>query len=441
MKKIIIVLTAALALSFSASAQQVKSPADAIKAVQAAEKNAENPKNAAKVATWLKLGKAYKDAYYAAMGPAIKGVDKTQVTVLLGNEKPSKVTSVTIGGESFTKEVFEYRNLYYNGNNLLAVIEVTKEVVADSREKALEAYKKAAELDVKGSKTKEISAGIADIAKTYLDDAMTAYNVGDIAGSSKFFALSAAAKETAPLGQIDTTAVYNTAVTALMVNDNDVAEKYLNRCIEIEYFEDGEVFAKLAQVFQARQDTVDMVNTLEKGFMVFPKNQSILIGLINYYISSKSDTQRLFDLLNVAKQNEPGNASLYYVEGNIHKELKEYDEAEASYKQASDVNPAYEYGFIGCGQMYYDLAVEVSSAAASEYDDTKYMAMMDQANEYLKKSMDPFENAFRLSKDNDVRLIIAEYLKNIYYRFSSHSDDYMASYKKYKEICDTKVLP
>ncbi|MCF0174773.1 MAG: hypothetical protein HUJ95_05475 [Bacteroidales bacterium] len=441
MKRIFIALAAFMTLSLGVSAQQVKSPADAAKAVDAAEKTAENPKNAAKTATWLKLAKAYKGAYDAAVGPAIKGVDKAQVSVLLGSEKPSSVTSVVVGGQPYTKEVYENRNLYFNGNNILVFIEVTKEVVENSRQKSLTAYQKAASLDPKGSKTKEISEGIDEISKTYLDDALTAYNVGNVAKSSKYFSLAAAAKETAPLNQIDTTAIYNTAVTALMVNDDVTAEKYLNRCKDIKYFEDGEVFAKLGQVYQNRQDTVAMVKVLEEGFVEFPKNQSILIGLINYYLTSKTNTQRLFDLLDKAKQNEPNNASLYYVEGNIHKELKEYDAAAASYNQASEVNPSYEYGFIGCGQMYYDLAVDASTAASNEADDNKYMALMDKANDYLKKSISPFESAFKVSTDKEVRLIIAEYLKNIYFRFRTQDEGYAANYEKYKNICDTKEIP
>lgn len=444
MKRIIIALAAVLSVTVSASAQQVKSPADAQKAVDAAKAAIEKKESKGKpaaTADYLKLAKAYKDAFSAAMGPALKGVDRAQVAILQGNAKPLSKETVEISGQSFTKEVYEYRNLYFNANNQLALVEVTKEVVANSRNEALAAYAKADELDAKKAKTKEIKAGIAEIAASFMDDAMTAYNVGKIGDASKFFALSAAAKETQPLCEIDTTAVYNTAVTALMVEDTETAKVYLDRCVTIGYYEDGEVFAKLAQCQLAAKDTVAMVKTLEDGFVVYPKNQSILIGLINHYLSTKTDTGRLFELLNVAKENEPNNASLYYVEGNIHKELKEYEAAEVSYAEASKVNPSYEYGFIGCGQMYYDLAVEVSNAAAMEADWKKYDVMMEQANGYLKKSMEPFENAFNISKDSEVRLIIAEYLKNIYFRFRTQDDAFMKNYEKFKEICDTKVLP
>ena len=52
----------------------------------------------------------------------------------------------------------------------------------------------------------------------------------------------------------------------------------------------------------------------------------------------------------------------------------------------------------------------------------------------LKNAIEPFEKAFEVSKDNSIKVNIAEYLKNIYYRFSSDSQEYMDAYKKYDEI-------
>ena len=39
-----------------------------------------------------------------------------------------------------------------------------------------------------------------------------------------------------------------------------------------------------------------------------------------------------------------------------------------------------------------------------------------------------------MSKDDALKVNIAEYLKNIYYRFSSDGPEYEAGYKKYNEV-------
>jgi len=136
----------------------------------------------------------------------------------------------------------------------------------------------------------------------------------------------------------------------------------------------------------------------------------------------------------MAKKNEPNNASLYYVEGNIHKQLGNNDKAIESYYKCVDINPDYEFGFIGAGILYYELAVKLSEEASNEYDDAKYMALVEQFEKALHDAIDPFEKAFAISKDNSLKVNIAEYHKNIYYRFISKGADYEAGYKKYDEI-------
>ena len=86
MKRIFIAL--AILLTVQMADAQVKSPADAKKAVEAAQAATENPKKAAKPATWLKLAGSYMDAYSAPMGNGWIGANKQELTFLMGNDKP-----------------------------------------------------------------------------------------------------------------------------------------------------------------------------------------------------------------------------------------------------------------------------------------------------------------------------------------------------------------
>ena len=71
-----------IALAIFASLQiadaQVKSASAAKSAVEKAVVDAGNPKKAAKVATWINVAKAYKDAYDSPMGNAILGQSKQE---------------------------------------------------------------------------------------------------------------------------------------------------------------------------------------------------------------------------------------------------------------------------------------------------------------------------------------------------------------------------
>ena len=438
MKRILIAL--AVLLSVQVADAQTKTPEAAKKAVESAEAAAANPKKAAKLATWTKLASAYMDAYSAPAGAAWLGASKQELQILMGNQKPISTENVVVAGDQLVKEVYADKEFYYNVNGQLAIINVTKPVVEDVLAKAAEAYKKAGELDVKGSKSKDIMAGLANVASKYIDDGMNCYQFGDLAKASQLFEKAANVSAIAPLSKVDTTALYNAAYTAWAGKDYERAKNFFEKCLDANYYyEGGEVFAKLGDVYTNLGDAKKGAEILEKGFVKFPQSQSILIGLINYYMTSGEDTDRLFTLIDEAKKNEPDNASLYYVEGNIYKELKNVEKAVESYYKCAEINPEYEFGYIGAGILYYELAIELQEKAGNELDDKKYNELVGQLEQALKDALDPFEKAYAVSKDDQLKVSVAEYLKNIYYRFYSNGPEYEAGYKKYDEVVKSGV--
>ena len=156
MKKILIAL--AVILSVQVAGAQVKSAADSKKAVESAEAATQNPKKALKPATWLKLGNAYMDAYNAPFGNAWVGAGQQELLLIMGGEKPASTETVELMGEPYTKEIYAEKNFYFNAGGVLSMIEVTKPVYDDALAKALEAYKKAYEIDVKHSKDKDVAS-------------------------------------------------------------------------------------------------------------------------------------------------------------------------------------------------------------------------------------------------------------------------------------------
>ena len=432
MKRILIAM--AVLLSVQIADAQVKSAEDARKAVESAAEATANPKKAAKVATWIKLANAYMDAYNSPAGQGWRGANKQELQLILGNDKPVSTEQVTLLGTPYTKDVYATRNYYFTQDGMLDIIEITKPVYEDALDKALEAYVKAYSVDAKGSKTKDIAAGIQLIEGKFLEEGIAQYMFGNNALASRKFEAAANASETAPYSKIDSMAVYNAGFTAEMCGDYERAAKFFKKAIEISYTEEGEAYAKLANAYVNMKDTVASKAVLEEGFTKYPESQSILIGLINYYIQSGENPDQLFALLDKAKENEPNNASLYYVEGDIHNKLGHKDEAIKAYAKSSEINPEYEFGYIGIGILYYNEAIEIQDKAAREMDDAKYMKLVEEFETALMNAADPFERAFAITKDKDIKVNIAEYLKNIYYRFREEDPKYMESYQKYDAI-------
>ena len=432
MKRILIALAVLLAVQVADA--QVKSADAAKKAVEAAEKAAQDSKKNTKVATWLKLATTYMDAYEAPAGNVLLNSPRVQLQMMMGGEKPVSVEEAMVDGTPFKKEVYTNKNLYFDATDVLRIVEVTQPVYEDALAKALEAYVKAYEVDVKKSKEKDIKEGIQNVAQKYFVDGMNQYSLGNYTVAADLLVKSAVASETAPSSVVDTTCLYNAAYIYWAAKDLESAKKYFEKCLEHEYYyENGEVFAKLGDIYFNLGDKAKGVETLEKGFVKFPQSQSILIGLINYYLESGENADRLFELIAEAKKNEPNNVSLYYVEGNIYKQLGDYEKALAAYKSCADVDPNYDFGYHGQGALYYDMAVDVSEKASNELDDAKYAALVKEYEQYLLNAIEPFEKAFEVTKNDQVKLNAAEYLKNIYYRFSSVEDKYMQGYNKYNE--------
>lgn len=438
MKKIL--MTLALVASFQFAYAQtgankvVAQKRNAAKAaVESAEADAANAKKAAKLATWLNLGKAYLDANAAPTANAYLGATKTELSLLMGgNLNPISSETVVLDGVQLSKEDYGGCDFYFNENGTLVMTDVTEPVVPDALNKAFEAFKKAQELDVKGSKKKDISAAIKSIADAFSEQAYNQYTFGNFAAASKFFERVSEVSLAEPYAVLDTNSIYNAAYTAFQSENFAKAKELFEKCASYGYYyNDGIVFSYLSKLAEKDGDAEKSLAILKEGFAAFPQSQAILVDLINYYITSKSDTDELFSLLNKAKQNEPNNASLYYVEGNINAQLGNEEAAIAAWEKCSEVNPKYALGFYGEGVHFYDRAVDIQDAAAAELDDAKYMALVAEFEEVLEKSIAPFEKAFEIAEEADVKTSAAEYLRNATFRLRAKDPKFQAAYDKY----------
>ena len=434
MKKIIFAL-ALLASVQVANAQQQKDADAAVKKVEAAKAATLNEKKAANMATWLKLGQVYVDAYNAVQGNGYIGAGEADLALLMNNLKPISTEQVDLQGTPMTVQHYETAD-YYFSNGRLTLIVTTKPAVENPLGEAIKAYKKAHELDVKAKKTADISAAFSSIHDKYSNDAVAAYTLQKYAESSELFEAAAEVSATEPYAQLDTNAIYNAGLTAWIAGNIDRAKVFFEKCLTYNYYgDDGDVYARLSTIAEKQGDKELSVKYLEDGFVNYPKSQSILIGLINYYTTSGGSTDRLFELLDVAKANEPNNASLWYVEGNIRLKMDppQVEEAFKAYDHCGEVNPAYEYGSIGKGVYLYNHAVELQEKASFEMDDAKWKVLVDEYDKTLKAAIEPFEMAYDITKDKEIKVTIAEYIKNACFRFR---DDpaYQEKYEKYEAV-------
>ena len=177
-------------------------------------------------------------------------------------------------------------------------------------------------------------------------------------------------------------------------------------------------------------------DVLERGFAKYPTNQAILVSLINAYMDTNDDPTKVLDLIKKAQLNEPGNPTLYYAEGNVWRGLDSADMAIECYEKSLSIDPDFVYGYFSIGDVLYNEALKIQDKASLEMDNAKYEAMMVQFDKVLRNAIVPFEKAFEVTDDNEIKIVVAEFLKNIYFRFRDSGEQYKVKYDHYKAICD-----
>ena len=431
MKRILIALS--LILSLTMAGAQPKNAADALKAVTKAETAAADAKKAAKPATWISLAKAYVDAYEQPSKNILTGTPQSEVKLFLKDQQVLGTTEKKGAEGSYTVESYADKDLYYNSDGILELYLVTKPAVeGDLLGKAIEALDKAAEVDPKGSKTKDIKELMNDIHTKLSNEALSEYLAGNFEKASGLFKKSAECAANPVLGEVDSTNLYYTALVSNMAGNKEQAIEYYKKCLDMGFYQNGYAFSNLAETYRSLDDKDACKQVLEEGFVKFPENSNILIGLINHYIDNQEDTGKLFDLLHSAQELDPKNASLFYVEGNVYKQLGDVENAAKLYAKSSEVDPNYVFGPLGLGALYYDRAIELQTKASEELDDRKWEALVKEMDETLEKAIAPFEQSFTLTQDNELKSAVAEYLKNIYFRLREKSPEYLELSKKYE---------
>lgn len=430
MKKFLI--AAALIFSVTIMSAQPKNAAEAQKAVDKAVANSLDAKKSAKPATWISLAKAYIDAYEQPTQNILINSSQMEMKLFLKDQKIDSTITVKGPESTYTVDCYANKNLYYNQNGVLELWIVTKPAVEGNLlELAKSALFKANELDVKGSKKENIAEMLETIHQKQNNEALSEYLVGNYSASAKLFEASLTSYDNPIINKIDSLNTYYTALISNLAGDKKTAIQNYISCIDMNYYYDGNVFANLADIYKQVGDTTECIKTLEDGFMKYPQSQAVLVGLINVYREAGSDPQKMFDLLHTAQANEPTNASLYYVEGEAYKNLGDIKNAAQCFTKATEVDPTYVFGVLGVGMLYYDHAVDIQNTASEETDDAKYMALVKEFEETLESAIEPFEKAFTITDDPDIKQAIAEYLKNIYFRFREKTPEYSAAYEKY----------
>lgn len=431
MKKVLLIVAALMAVtSLNAETRDAL-----LSKIAKAKEATQNEKKNTKAATWYALGQAYYDGYAAVKGNVWAGAQQAEVKLLSSEMVDSKVVStetVELSGSQYTVDHYADKDYYFSARGFEFAV-VTKPLIdGDILGLAVDAFLKGASMDPKNP-NKEAAATMTKIHDAYTADAWADYMLGDMAGSAAKFEAALPTFDNVIMAKKDTASTYFAAVLHNAAGNTAKAKELYSVCFAMGYDQEGNGHSAMAEILKKEGDVEGAKAILNEGFAAFPSSQAILVSLINLYMETKDDPNKILDLIHSAQANEPGNASLVYAEGNVYKELGDTDKAVELYYKSSEVDPSYVYGVYEVGNMYLNKAVDIQAAmdALDINDVNGYNKLREEFDATLKKCIPPFEKAFEAAKADDIKKVVAQALKQVYFIFRNESDEYKAAYDKY----------
>lgn len=288
---------------------------------------------------------------------------------------------------------------------------------------AFNSFKKAYNMDGGKSYEGAMDVKFVSLSGTFIQNAVNAYNEQDYETAFKNFKASLEVKEMPVFeGEVDTAIIFNTAITAQRTKKYDEAIKYYKKAIELGYGE-GDTYALLADCYKSKGDDETYLSTLKEGFERYPANQSLLGGIINYYLLEAENSEGAFKYIELARQGDPDNPQFYSAEAHLYNKIGEYDKAIEKYKEAIELDPELFEAQYNLGVIFFNEGVELSDSANMITDNVKYEAAKKEADEKFAESLPYIEKAHELNPEDQM---IMQTLKTLYYRLKM--DD------KYEEI-------
>lgn len=231
--------------------------------------------------------------------------------------------------------------------------------------KAIEAYGRAKELDVENEYEKEILKGYASVASAKYNEAVKKYNektynlAGDLFSESYFYA---------KIGNvIDTSSVYNSAVSYNLAKLPSVADKWYGMLVNMNY-DKSSIYSEYANILNELEQFDKALEICELGMGLYPEDHAILIAEANIFLKTEQTEKALINLEKAASF-ESGNFSIYHAIGTMYniifvdtlKTEKErflaYDKAVVAYKKVIEMDSTYFDAVYNLGAIIFNKGV------------------------------------------------------------------------------------
>lgn len=438
MKKIILSALAVALMAIPAVQAQKVNKAALLSKIEKSDADIADAKKGARAATWINRGNTFYDVAVAPTAGIFVGMESTLLQLAVG--APTATEKATLPAGEFDAWVYPYFTAYIKEGKV-ATWKQTQWVLKDAPEKAIEAYNKALELDMKS--TEKVKAGLKQVSDFCAQAGNLGLDTGDSADAADAYALAYKAQSSPANGTpADASLLYNagylrTADGATNPASFPIASDFLNKALELGYTDkEGNIYYYLFHSYYGQRETDP--SFIEKGKQAlltgvekFPKNERIIDGLMQLYTLEEGvgNPADLVALIDAAIAENPENTDLWFGRGRIYNAMKNYDESIASFKKVAELKPELFEGNYWTGVFYVLKGEEMlqklndrpySSQAA--YDEDR-----KGVNDVYREAIPWLEKAYQINP-NDVNTL--EFLKSITYLLRDEQG-MMDKYNKY----------
>jgi len=435
MKKIMMLLVAALTLSSAATAQTAKLDVEGLKKkLASSDADIAHAKKSLKAATWVNRGNVYYQATMAPTANIFKGMSINDATLVLG--EPTEKRVETVGTRTYEVWVYPHFDAYISQQEGAVHFWKPKTVIVENGlETAYDAYLKAIELDP--SQAEKVKPSLVQIMKEgHVQNADLSFSSGNYADAAKSFAKAYELSVNPLINEPDTMSAYYAGYIALVNEDFPTAKKYLELVKEMGYEgepADGELYFLMYHTYDGLKDSVMMENVLKEGVAKYPANSKLNEALVFYYTSTGQDATVMIPVMQQALANDPNNFVFHFGLGLVYSNLEDFDNTIASFAKSAQLNPE-DFS------SHYNLAVTYIRRADAMLPEIQAIPMNEQAryeeklgefNTEYRKALPELEIAHKLKPEDPT---VIELLKNIYFRFRDESPEMMANYEKFDAL-------
>lgn len=236
---------------------------------------------------------------------------------------------------------------------------------------------------------------------------------------------------------------YYAAICAIQAKDDQRAIRLLKKITEEPFtanstYKESDVYELLAAEYEAANDSVNFIATLESSAEKFPKNKYFLPNLINQYIR-KGQTDKALAYLDKAIANDPSSScDMYSVKASLYTEKREFETADGIYKTALSSDPNCERALEGLAVSYIVQAQNLKEEAGNVSVAKERAALDDKAKNLYTQAMPLLEKyrdllLARNADESDLKPMYVK-LQNVYYNLNmdKEMDEVSAELEKYK---------